>query len=288
MDKSVKIKTMGLLYLVIVLFASAVAILICKIFRINILIAEGIILVLAVPVTFVGFKILLSREKNKPYSKVHSEFYKELFTNGYTEKFFELSEKAINAYKNGEKIDAVYLKDFVLYTVDYYNAMEQYDKALSLIMLLNENDYNGKSSLFIDHGMSALTYYGCLMETYRGLNDKGNAINLIERARPVLDMDHKYEVLNMYVDAIYYNYYMLIENYDRAGEFVDKLALYTSPESARFFTRYFIDAEFKLHQGRRQEASDAIKQMEALFEGDQKHLFEFYYSVYLKRLGFNE
>ena len=130
-------------------------------------------------------------------------------------------------------------------------------------------------------------YYGCLMETYRGLNDKGNAINLIERARPVLDMDHKYEFLNMYVDAIYYNYYMLIENYDRAGEFVDKLASYTSPESARFFTRYFIDAEYKLHQGRTQEASDAIKKMKALFEGDQKHLFEFYYSVYLKRLGFN-
>lgn len=288
MDKSVKFKTMGLLYLVIVLFASAAAILICKIFRINILIAEGIILVLAVPVTFVAFKILLSREKNKPYSKVYSEFHKELFTNGYTEKFFELSEKAINAYKSGEKIDKVYLKDFVLYTVDYYNSMEQYDKALSLIMLLNENDYNGKSSLFIDHGMSALMYYGCLMETYRGLNDKGNAINLIERARPVLDMDHKYEVLNMYVDAIYYNYYMLIENYDRAGEFVDKLASYTSPESARFFTRYFIDAEYKLHQGRTQEASDAIKKMEALFEGDQKHLFEFYYSVYLKRLGFNQ
>ena len=61
MDKSVKIKTMGLLYLVIVLFASAAAILICKLFRINIFIAEGIILVLAVPVTFIAFKILLSR-----------------------------------------------------------------------------------------------------------------------------------------------------------------------------------------------------------------------------------
>ena len=285
MDKSVKFKTFGLLYFVIVLFGFAIVLFFHRLFRYNLLIATGIILVAAIPVTFVAFKILLSREKNKPYSKVYSEFRKELFTNGYTEKFFELSDQAVNAYKNGEKIDQVYLREFVLYTVDYYNAVGKYDKSLELIRLLDENSFTAKSTIYIDHGMSALTYYGSLMEICRGLNDKGSAINLLERAKPIMDMNHKHEVFNMYVDNIYYTYYMLIENFERAGEYADKLASYTSPDSARFFTRYIVESEYKLYQGKRQEAIEAYKKMESLIEGEQKKIFEFYYSVYAERLG---
>ncbi|MBQ5767688.1 MAG: hypothetical protein IIV94_02230, partial [Clostridiales bacterium] len=105
MEKTVKLKVMGLLYLVIVLFGAAIALFFHRLFRYNLLIAFAIVLVAALPVTYVVFKIMISKEKNKPYGKVYSEFRKELFTNGYTEKFFELSNQAINAYKNGEKID---------------------------------------------------------------------------------------------------------------------------------------------------------------------------------------
>lgn len=285
MGKSVKFKVMGLLYLVIVLFGTAIALFFHRLFRYNILIAIAIVLVAALPVTYVVFKILISREKNKPYGKVYSEFRKELFTNGYTERFFELSNQAINAYKNGEKIDQVYLREFVLFNVDYYNAVEKYDKSLELIRLLDENSFIGKSTTYIDQGMSALTFYGNYMEICRGLNDKASAINLLERAKPIMEMNHKYEVFNMYVDSIYYTYYMLIENYERAGEYADKLASYTSPDSARFFTRYIVEAEYKLHQGKRQEAIEAFKKMESLIEGEQKSLFEFYYSVYAERFG---
>ena len=89
----------------------------------------------------------------------------------------------------------------------------------------------------------------------------------------------------MYVDNIYYTYYMLIENYERAGEYADKLASYTSPDSARFFTRYIVEAEYKLHQDKRQEAIEAYKKMKSIIEGEQKNLYEFYYSVYADRLG---
>ena len=285
MEKTVKLKVMGLLYLVIVLFGTAIVLFFHRLFRYNLLIAIAIVLVAAVPVTYVVFKILISREKNKPYGKVYSEFRKELFTNGYTERFFELSNQAINAYKNGEKIGQVYLREFVLFNVDYYNAVEKYDKSLELIRLLDENSFIGKSTTYIDQGMSALTFYGSYMEICRGLNDKGSAINLLERAKPIMEMNHKYEVFNMYVDNIYYIYYMLIENYERAGEYADKLASYTSPDSARFFTRYIVEAEYKLHQGKRQEAIEAYKKMKSIIEGEQKNLYEFYYSVYADRLG---
>ena len=101
----------------------------------------------------------------------------------------------------------------------------------------------------------------------------------------IMEMNHKYEVFNMYVDNIYYTYYMLIENYERAGEYADKLASYTSPDSARFFTRYIVEAEYKLHQGKRQEAIEAYKKMKSIIEGEQKNIYEFYYSVYADRLG---
>ena len=147
MEKTVKLKVMGLLYLVIVLFGAAIALFFHRLFRYNLLIAFAVVLVAALPVTYVVFKIMISKEKNKPYGKVYSEFRKELFTNGYTEKFFELSNQAINAYKNGEKIDQVYLREFVLFTVDYYNALKKYDKSLELIKLLDENSFTGKSTI---------------------------------------------------------------------------------------------------------------------------------------------
>lgn len=285
MEKTVKLKVMGLLYLVIVLFGAAIALFFHRLFRYNLLIAFAIVLVAALPVTYVVFKIMISKEKNKPYSKLLTEFNKELFTNGYTEKFFELSNQAINAYKSGEKIDQLYLKDFVFYTADYYNATEQYAKSLELVSLVDVNRLTNKNTIYLDHGISAMTYYGCLMEIYRGTNDKGNAINLMEQAKPILEMNHKHELIQMFADNIYYMYYMVIENYDRAGEYADKLASYTSPESARFFSRYIAEAEYKLHLGKRQEAIEAFKKMESLFEGEHKNLYEFYYNVFAERLG---
>ena len=288
MKKMVYLKTIGLLYLVVVLLASSVAIIFCRIFRVNFLIALAIILVLAVPVSIIGFQILMAKQKKDPYGKLNAELVEELYKNGYSERFFEISEKAVNAHKNGEKVNSVYLKDFVLYTVDYYNATEQYAKALSYIMLLNENDFNEKSTLFIDYGMSALMYYGCLMETYRGLNDRENAIKMIERAKPLLDRNFKSDVLSMAADTVYYNYYMLLGNFERAQEFVNKILSYKSPEAEKFFTKYYIEAEFNMHLGKKQEAVDSIRKMEPFLEGETKILFSFYYSNFIKRLGLQE
>ena len=76
MEKTVKLKVIGLLYLVIVLFGAAIALFFHRLFRYNLLIAFAIVLVVAFPVTYVVFKIMISKEKNKPYGKVYSEFRK--------------------------------------------------------------------------------------------------------------------------------------------------------------------------------------------------------------------
>lgn len=288
MEKQAFLKTIGILYLSIVLLAMSVALFIHSVFRFNLGLAALIIFVLAVPFSFIGFKILMAREKNKPYVKLHKECKEELYKNGYSKKFFELSEKAINAHNNGEKINNVYLKDFVLFSVDYYNATEQYDKALSYIMLLNENSFTAKDTRFIDYGMSALMYYGCLIEIYRGLKDKENAIKMIDRAKPLLDGKFKVEVLDMSAYTIYYNYYMLMENYERAQEYLGKVLSFNSAEADRYFPKYYMEAEYNLYLGKREDAVTALRKMETLIEGESKTLLSFYYSSYIERLGLRE
>ncbi len=288
MDKKVYIKTYGLLYLLTVLIAGSVTRLVHSFIKFNFLIAVVIILVAAIPVALIIFKIMLISEKNKPYSKVYSEFRREVFTHGYTDRYFELAGKAIDAYKNGEKIDPVYLKDFVLFTVDYHNMKGEYDKSLQLLSLLNESDFTGKSVRFIDYGTSALMYYGCYIDTYKGLNDRENAIKLIERAKPLLDSQFKNDVLTVSTYAIYYNYYMLLGNYERAEEYLNKVLAMDSEAAMRFYTRYYIEAEFDLHLGKRQEAVAALKKMEKLVTGDFVELMSFIYKQYQVHLGLEE
>ena len=288
MDKKVYLKTYGLLYLIVAFFALAIAGRIYRAFDISLLILFPAALVLCIPVTFIALKVMLNKEKKNPYAKLHWEFKQELFKNGYTEKFFELSGKAITAHKNGEKISNVYLNDYVLYTADYYNMMEQYDTAMSYLVLLDEKDLTSGKVTFVDEGMYALMYYGCLMECYRGLNDKGNAINMIERARPVLDRTFKHDSISMLSDSTYYNYYMLIGNYDKASEFVDKLMSYRSAEADKSIIKYLAEADYNVYLGRKAEAIEALKKVKAMSDESGNPVIAFVYERNKINLGLAE
>ena len=290
MNKSVFIKTTGLLYITVAAFGAAVAGILWRFFEFNIVIAIAIVLAAAVPVTAVMFAVMMNGEKHSKFGRLYMEFKQELVSNGYSERFLQITEEVVDAHRKGEKISKVYLKDFILYACDYYNLVGDYSKALSLISNLNEFDYTGKSDTFIDYGLSAMMYYSSLMDTYRGLNDKAGASGMIGRARPFLDKNYKFEVMNMGAEAIYYNYCMLIEDYERAGEYVKKLSSYTSDESKKYYVRYYIEAEYDMHLGRREEAAAALKKMEPVLEkaGDLKLALEFCYNRYWNLLGLRE
>ena len=290
MGKSIIFKTIGLLYLVIAACGAMIAGIVCKIFGFNIGIAILIVLGAAIPLTAIIFPILMSGEKNSKFGKLHTEFMTELSKNGYSERFLQITEEAVNAHRNGENVGKVYLKDFVLYACDYYTLNGNYNKSLSLISNLNEFDFTGKSDTFIDFGLSAMTYYSALMDIYRGLNDKASASNMIGRAAFVLNKDHKFETMNMGAEAIYYNYCMLIEDYERAGEYVQKLCSYTSAEAKKYFVRYYIEAEYDLYLGKRQEAVEALRKMEPVIADskDLKAALEYFYQMFQVRLGLRE
>ena len=116
-----------------------------------------------------------------------------------------MSDEGINAYKSGIDKSPVYVRDFVLFRHDYYVLNGQYETALSYISILDEKNYTGQDIVFMDNGMSALLYYSALMDVYRGLNDRENAIKLIERAKPFLEKEHKKDTIALGAQIIYYN-----------------------------------------------------------------------------------
>lgn len=284
MGKSIFFKTVGLMYLVVAMVGAMIAAILQKIFRFNIVTAIVIVLVAAIPVTAILFVIMLNGEKNSKFGKLHTEFMKELVNNGYSPRFLQITEEAVNAKINGENVGKVYLRDFVLYAADYYNLTGNYNKALSLIQNLNEYDFTGTSDKFIDQGLSAMMYYSALMDSYRGLGDKQSASNMIKRAAPILNREYKIATMNMGAEALYYNYCMLTEDYERAGEYAAKLASYDSPEADKYFVRFFIEAEYLMHQGKRQEAAEALKKMERCMKGDLEKAVRYFYEKAAERL----
>lgn len=284
MGKSIFFKTVGLMYLVVAMVGAMIAAILQKIFGFNIVTAIVIVLVAAIPVTAILFVIMLNGEKNSKFGKLHTELMKELVNNGYSPRFLQITEEAVNAKINGENVGKVYLRDFVLYAADYYNLSGNYNKALSLIQNLNEFDFTGTSDKFIDQGLSAMMYYSALMDTYRGLGDKQSASNMVKRAAPLLNREYKIGTMNMGAEAIYYNYCMLTEDYERAGEYAAKLASYDSPEADKYFVRFFIEAEYLMHQGKRQEAAAALKKMERCMKGDLEKAVRYFYEKAAERL----
>lgn len=290
MNKTIFFKTIGLLYFCIVAFGAIFASLLWKIFGFSLVVSLAAVFIVAIPLSLVIFYILMNGEKNSRIGKLYSEFLNELVKNGYSERFLAITEEAVELHRNGEKGSKYYIRDFVLYACDYYNLTGNYNKALSLMSNLNEFDYTGDNADVVDHGTSAIMYYSALMDSYRGLNDKVSASNMVGRAQRFLNRSYKKDILNMGAEAIYYNYCMLIEDYERAGEYMQKLISYTSEESLKYFPRYYIEAEYYMHLGRRDEAIAALKKMDPVLEkaGDLKLALEFCYNRYWDLLGLRE
>ena len=285
LNTKVKLKTYGLVYLIVLIITAAIAFIAFRLIRFNFLPVLGILILADIPVAFIVFNILMFRQSKNPASRLHTEFMKELYENGYSGRFFEISDEGIKAYQDGTDKSSVYIRDFVLFRNDYYILEGQYETALSYISILDEKAYTGKDALFIDNGLSALMYYSSLIEIYRGLKDKENAIKMIERARPFLDMEQK--VVAVGVLLIYYNYYMTIGNIERAREYLQKAGTYTSKEADDVLTRYYCEADLAVREGRRQDAVNALKKIEKRIDKLGK-CGPFLFQKYQERLGLTE
>ena len=290
MGKSIFFKTLGLLYFCIVACGAIFASLLWKFFGYSLAVSLIAVFIVAIPLTVIILYFLLQGEKNSKFGKLHTEFIQELIKNGYSERFLAISEEAVAANRNGEKVSKVYLRDFVLYACDYYSMTGNYNKSLQLLSNLNEFDYTGASDTFIDQGSSAVMYYSALMDAYRGLNDKNSGSILVGRVAKLFNREYKNEIITMGIEGFYYTYCMLIEDYETAGAYVQKLNSHNSELAEKYFVRCYYEADYLNHLGKREEAIAALRKMEPLIAkgGDLKVPMQFCYNCYWDTLGLRE
>ena len=279
-------KTFALLYLMIVTFCLFFVGIFQNYIHANIWLVVLAVFLAAIPVAVLVLKLLLKRQMSKPGARLHKEFMDELWKNGYTQRFFELGEQAINEHKNGQTIDLAYLMDFVLYQCDYFNLIDRYDVVFSLLSLLDKKEIASKSTRFLDGGYYIVMYYATCMEACRGTGNKVLAQQIIEEGKPFLDKQYKMEVLSMVADATVYTYYILNGNYEMARKCVDKIMSYRSVQAQKFFTKYYIAAEMNMILGNRTGAIEMLEQGKRIV-GDGSALINQVFELYKAKLRIN-
>ena len=95
--KGIKLKTFILIYLIVVTIGVFPVMIFQSFIRANIGFVVIIVFLAAIPVAILTLKIMLKIEMSKPFAKLHKEFMDELWTNGFTQKFIDLGNQAIEA-----------------------------------------------------------------------------------------------------------------------------------------------------------------------------------------------
>ena len=282
--KSIKLKTFTLIYLIIVTICVFFVMIFQSFIKANIGLVVLIVFIAAIPLAFLTLKIMLKIEMSKPFAKLHKEFMDELWTNGFTQKFIDLGNQAIEAKKNGENIDLAYLTDFVFYLSDFYNLTEQFEKSLPILSVIDEKEMISRSTKLLVGGYYIVMFYALQMEAYRGTKNKEMAQQLIEKGRPYLDKKYKLDAISMVADTVVYDYYMLFENYEMAKRAVDKLMSYKSQQADKFYTKYFAAAEINMVLGNRQGAQAIMEQCKRNM-GEQMAVVNQSFEIFRRRLG---
>ncbi|MBO4668467.1 MAG: DUF4229 domain-containing protein [Lachnospiraceae bacterium] len=217
-----------------------------------------IIMVVALPITYLLLRGSLLRERNRPESKMHEEFRTEILTNGYTEKSLGLADQVISEVKSGKKVNYVYLKDFVMYSADYQNQLKNYDKALELLNLPDAKDVRDRSIRFIDRGISLLLYLNIRMDAVCGLRDAAEAQSIKNEAHEQFGNETADPYITM-LEMIDFEYQLLQEQYDAAKETVGRMLANTSPFAKEYCGKYYAAAQLCMRLNKPEEAEEYMQ-----------------------------
>ncbi len=258
--KNVFLYTYGLLYLIVAVFAVMLAILIYQITGISLFILIPVALVISAPIAFIIFKILMLREKNDPMAKLHSEFMKELTTNGVTEKMLSMADQAINEHINVKPVDIVYFKDFVVLPADHFNMIGDFERAKQYLQLIDEDEIRSKSIKFIDNGFSLLTYFIVKIYTLYNLKDQAGVKRIYDEAKGLFEKPDKNEFQTMVLDCLEFYYMLSVYEYDKAKVVSDRLMSYRGSFADSLMTKYAVSAELYLLLGDREKATEIMRE----------------------------
>lgn len=245
-----------------------------------------VVLILALPITYLLLRFGLFRERKKPESNLHEEFRNELLTNGYTEKSLGIAEQVINEVREGKKVNYVYLKDFVVFSADYRNQTGDYQKALELLNMLDPKDVHSRSIRFIDRGTSLLLYLNVRMDAVCSLCDEAAARGIKNEAHELFDKEKTDPFVTM-LDMIDYDYHLMSKEYDEAMAVTDRMIANTSAFAKEYVGKYYASAEVRKKLGMDAEAEEYMRKAWE-FVKDKNPAIQQTYHMTRTRLGMDE
>lgn len=284
--RNVYLFTYGILYALVVIVCLAIYRLLKPLIGVEFGTALIVVLVAALPLTYLILRFGLFRERNKPESSLHEQFRNELFTNGYNEKSLGIAEQVINDVKAGKKVNYVYLKDFVVFSADYRNQIKDYQKALELLNMLDPKDVRSKSIRVIDRGLSLLLYLNVRMDAVCGLCDEAAARGIKNEAHELFGKETGDPFASM-LDVIDYDYHLMRKEYDEALAIADRMMANTSAFAKEYVGKYYVSAEVRKLLGRDGEAEEFMRKA-GEFVKDKSPAIQQTYHMTRTRLGMDE
>ncbi|MBO7650271.1 MAG: hypothetical protein J6S79_05970 [Lachnospiraceae bacterium] len=285
--RNVYVVTYFLLYIIEVLAAFVIFIILRHIVGDHTsLIIFGVLCVVAIPLAFVLLKRLLNSEKGKPSAMLHEAFRNEVMTNGFTQKALDMANQAMREHTSGKEMSIVYLKDFAMYSADYFNQTRQFDTARQYLEALDQKEIRSKSISFIDRGISHMLYLGVCVDTYAGLKDEKKAAEFRDEAHSRFGNKDD-EMFKILLDGVDYDYYAMREEYDKAQAIADRLLTYTSDFSKRLPSKYYVNADLCMRLGKQEEAAGFMQKAWEIVK-DQNAAMVQTYRLAMKRFGLTD
>ncbi len=211
----------------------------------------------AVAAFFSALLLLIFFLNAYPISKNHLEIMTELDKNGYTQRFFELSEKEINRIISAGRVYKEYrfFAMYVIFQADGYLFSDNVYAAIDSINRLNLKDL--LTFLKKIDKNSFLGFFDVQMAICDELNDPFRAEAVMQDAAPYLQKEYgKSVVYDMMINEVYTLYYTLKGDSDKAMECAQSCIKGDDPY--RSYIGNLLIAKVCLKCGRLEEASERV------------------------------
>ncbi|MBR5348869.1 MAG: hypothetical protein IK125_06515 [Lachnospiraceae bacterium] len=284
--KRVHVMVYGLLCLLVML-AGVLAYLIVRFFDEKAAVTTlCVFCVLAFPAAYVLKKLLLKNEKNSSAGARYLEFRNEFLTNDYTDKAYAIAEQVIRDHSYGFKVSIAYLKDYVLFTADYFNQLEEYETAYRYLTVLEPKEIRSKSLQLLDKGASWLFYLGVRLTSLARMG-RGN------EARETWEEVHKRfgsrtdDMFRLMLDSIDFEYYLMLKDHEQMQKIAEQSLTYTSDYAKQNAAPYLINAELCIYDGKKEEAAAFMERVWEIVHNSSAPLVQSYH-LQMKRFGLEE
>ena len=221
---------------------------------------RNIVIPVSLVLAFFVKKILLKHEQNKPIGIKYSEMLREIQTNGYSDRFFQIVDEASYLCAEKNDCDSNYYVEFMLYAASGYSLKKEYDKALRYINSIDTNKIRSKEQEFLDQGQQLALYFDTQMCICQGMGDVVRADNVLRDAKNYIDRYYKAGGMNaLAIDDMYCAYYYVKGDYENEFAHATRIMESKLPDAAKNPMAYLRILEVYCKTGQKENAEEMHK-----------------------------